>query len=198
MVQHAAQPPRYCLLLSLILNWSRIRWRRASLSWMLILMSVSWGRNCCCRPANSMWRVGVRFRRRWYRSTALRGWSKLFPQSRRFGRYNLTYLDIDQRAESIPSSGVYAHSRRRLTETGLLDTATGCTAKTSTRQTRQRCRLARRLQSDVVAWHVKRASSKQNSRAHPEFYRAMLIFTTSTIVRRHASPTPDHTLGHCR
>lgn len=58
----------------------------------------------------------------WVGFTKIIGLSKLFPRSRLFGRYNLTYLDPDQSYEVEAISGSFMFFRRRvLDDVGLLD-----------------------------------------------------------------------------
>ncbi|MCO5184217.1 MAG: glycosyltransferase family 2 protein [Anaerolineae bacterium] len=178
VVQHAAQPPRYCLLLNPDTELEPDTLAK-SIAFMDAhpdigimgpkLLLPTGELDVACRRSFPTPTVSL------YRFTGL---SKLFPQSRRFGRYNLTYLDIDQRAEVDSVVGAFMLIRAAaLQEIGLLDTRYWMYGEDLD--------LAKRVKDigwrvvynpDVVAWHVKRASSKQNSRAHPEFYRAMLIF----------------------
>lgn len=58
----------------------------------------------------------------WVAFTRLSGLSALFPRSRLFGKYNLTYLDADAVAEVEAISGSFMAVRREvLTTVGLLD-----------------------------------------------------------------------------
>lgn len=114
------------------------------------------------------------------------GLSKLFPRSRRFGRYNLTYLDPDVETEVDSVVGAFMMVRREaIQRVGLFDETffmygedldwayrikqAGWTVKYNPR---------------VTVTHVKRAASRQSRRAQTEFYRAMLIF-----YRKHYRPT---------
>lgn len=114
------------------------------------------------------------------------GLSKLFPRSRRFGRYNLTYLDPDVETEVDSVVGAFMMVRREaIQRVGLFDETffmygedldwayrikqAGWTVKYNPR---------------VTVTHVKRAASRQSRRAQQEFYRAMLIF-----YRKHYRPT---------
>jgi GT2 family glycosyltransferase len=111
-----------------------------------------------------------------YRVTQL---SKLFPRSRRFGRYNLTYLDPD--VGSIVDSVVGAFMVVRaeaIAQVGLLDERFFMYAEDLD--------WAKRIKEAgwriyynpaVTVRHVKRASSQQNrSRVRFEFERANLLF----------------------
>lgn len=114
------------------------------------------------------------------------GLSKLFPRSRRFGRYNLTYLDPEVETEVDSVVGAFMMVRREaIQRVGLFDETffmygedldwayrikqAGWTVKYNPR---------------VRVTHVKRAASRQSRRAQTEFYRAMLIF-----YRKHYRPT---------
>jgi GT2 family glycosyltransferase len=114
------------------------------------------------------------------------GLSRLFPRSRRFGRYNLTYLDPDVETEVDSVVGAFMVVRREaIQRVGLFDETffmygedldwayrikqAGWTVKYNPR---------------VTVTHVKRAASRQSRRAQQEFYRAMLIF-----YRKHYRPT---------
>ncbi len=114
------------------------------------------------------------------------GLSKLFPRSKRFGRYNLTYLDPDVETEVDSVVGAFMLVRREaIQRVGLFDETffmygedldwafrikqAGWTVKYNPR---------------VTVTHVKRAASRQSRRAQAEFYRAMLIF-----YRKHYRPT---------
>ncbi|MCZ2097642.1 MAG: glycosyltransferase [Anaerolineae bacterium] len=114
------------------------------------------------------------------------GLSRLFPRSRRFGRYNLTYLDPDVETEVDSVVGAFMMVRREaIQRVGLFDETffmygedldwayrikqAGWTVKYNPR---------------VTVTHVKRAASRQSRRAQQEFYRAMLIF-----YRKHYRPT---------
>ena len=58
----------------------------------------------------------------WVGFTKISGLSKLFPQSRLFGKYNLTYLDPDETYEVEAISGSFMFFRRQvLDDVGLLD-----------------------------------------------------------------------------
>jgi len=58
----------------------------------------------------------------WVAFTKLSGLSSLFPRTRLFGRYNLTYLDPDQTTEVEAVSGSFMVFRREIIESvGLLD-----------------------------------------------------------------------------
>ncbi len=106
------------------------------------------------------------------------GLSKLFPRSRRFGRYNLTYLPIDQETEVDSVVGACMIVRRAaVVAAGLLDERYWMYGEDLD--------WAYRIKS--AGWkvmyvpramirNINRAASSRNPRAQIEFRRAMLIF----------------------
>jgi len=107
------------------------------------------------------------------------GLSKLFPRSRRFGRYNLTYLDPDQETEVDSVVGAFMMVRwEAFQQVGLLDESFFMYGEDLD--------WSLRLKSfgwkvmyypSVRVIHYKGESSRQHSyRVTVEFYRAMLIF----------------------
>jgi N-acetylglucosaminyl-diphospho-decaprenol L-rhamnosyltransferase len=106
------------------------------------------------------------------------GLSRLFPRSRRFGRYNLTYLDENVTSEVDSVVGAFMLVRREaLEQVGLLDEMFFMYGEDLD--------WAFRIKSagwrvfyypEVTVLHVKRASSRQNPRAPVEFWRSMEIF----------------------
>ncbi len=118
----------------------------------------------------------------------LTGLAHLFPRSRRFGRYNLTYLDPNQQAEVDAVVGAFMLVRREaITQVGLLDEDFFMYGEDldwayRIKQTGWRVYYT----PHVTILHVKRASSRQNPRARVEFWRAMRLF-----YRKHyAATTP--------
>ncbi len=122
------------------------------------------------------------------------GLSRLFPRSRRFGQYNLTYLDPDETVEVDSVVGAFMLVRTAaLLQVGLLDETFFMYGEDLD--------WAYRLKQagwkvyyypEVTVLHVKRASSRQNPRARVEFWRAMEIF-----YRKHyaaETPRPLHYL----
>lgn len=116
------------------------------------------------------------------------GLAKLFPRSRRFGQYNLTYLDPDTPTEVDAVVGAFMLVRREaIAQAGLLDDTFFMYGED----------LDWAYRIKAVGWgiyynpavtvlHVKRAASRQNPRAQVEFWRAMEIF-----YRKHyAAQTP--------
>lgn len=108
--------------------------------------------------------------------------SKIFPRSRRFGRYNMTYLDPDQPAEIDSVVGAFMLVRREAIEqAGLLDEIFWMYGE----DLDWAYRIKQRgwqvyYYPHVVVTHVKRASSRQDNagaaRAKYEFDRAMWLF----------------------
>ncbi len=107
------------------------------------------------------------------------GLSLLFPRSRRFGRYNLTYLDPDQTAEVDAISGAFMLVRGEVVETvGLLDEAFffyGEDLDWAYRIKAQGWKVY--YYPSVVVRHWKRASSRKRARSSlRNFYQAMRVF----------------------
>jgi N-acetylglucosaminyl-diphospho-decaprenol L-rhamnosyltransferase len=106
------------------------------------------------------------------------GLSRLFPNSPRFGRYNMTFLDECETAEVDSVVGAFMMVRTEAVESiGLLDERFWMYGEDLD--------WAKRIKDagwkvmyypDVTVLHVKRASSRNSKRAQHEFYRAMLIF----------------------
>ncbi|NJL57324.1 glycosyltransferase family 2 protein [bacterium] len=106
------------------------------------------------------------------------GLAKLFPNSPRFARYNMAYLDPDIEAEVDTVVGAYMQLRREvIAEVGLLDETFfmyGEDIDWSYRAKQAGWKVV--YHPEVVVWHIKRAASRKSQRAQFEFYRAMLIF----------------------
>lgn len=106
------------------------------------------------------------------------GLAKLFPRSPRFGRYNMTYLPVDQEAEVDSVVGAYMQVRSEAVRSiGLLDETFfmyGEDLDWAFRIKSAGWRVVYHPQ--VVVQHVKRAASRQSQRAQFEFWRAMLLF----------------------
>jgi GT2 family glycosyltransferase len=120
--------------------------------------------------------------------------SKLFPRSRRFGRYNMTYLDEDQPAEIDSVVGAFMLVRREAIEqAGLLDEVFWMYGEDLDWAYRiKQCGWRVYYYPRVVVQHIKRASSSQSTagaaKAKYEFDRAMWLF-----YRKHyqaATPRP--------
>lgn len=106
------------------------------------------------------------------------GLSQLFPRSRRFGRYNLTYLDPDQPAEVDSVVGAFMMVRAAVArEVGVLDEAFfmyGEDLDWAFRIKRAGWKVL--YNPAVVVLHHKGAASRHSRKAIVEFYRAMHIF----------------------
>ncbi len=106
------------------------------------------------------------------------GFSKLFPRSKRFGRYNLTFLDEDEIAEVGAVVGAFMMLRREaIDRVGLLDETFfmyGEDLDWCKRIGEAGWRIV--YYPRVRVLHIKRAASRQNKRARLEFVRAFLIF----------------------
>jgi GT2 family glycosyltransferase len=106
------------------------------------------------------------------------GLSRLFPGSRRFGRYNLTYLDPDQPAEVDAVAGAFMWVRREaIADVGLLDEQFFMYGEDLDWAYRIKAMGWKVYYNpNVTVLHIKRAASRKSARAQIEFYRAMDIF----------------------
>lgn len=106
------------------------------------------------------------------------GLAKLFPKSRLFARYNLTFLDEDEVAEVDSVVGAFMMVRRRaILDVGLLDERFFMYGEDLDWAKRIKKRDWKVMYyPEVRVRHVKRAASRQSDRAQFEFVRAMLIF----------------------
>jgi N-acetylglucosaminyl-diphospho-decaprenol L-rhamnosyltransferase len=122
------------------------------------------------------------------------GLSSLFPESRRFGRYNLTYLDPDLVSEVDSVVGAYMQVRREaIAAVGLLDEVYFMYAEDIDWAYRvKKAGWTVWYNPKVTILHVKRAASRRNPKAQREFYRAMLIFYRRYY--RATTPLPLHLL----
>jgi GT2 family glycosyltransferase len=108
--------------------------------------------------------------------------SKIFPHSRRFGRYNMTYLDPDRPAEIDSVVGAFMLVRREAIEqAGLLDEIFWMYGEDLDWAFRiKECGWKVYYYPSVVVQHIKRASSSQDNagaaKAKYEFDRAMWLF----------------------
>jgi N-acetylglucosaminyl-diphospho-decaprenol L-rhamnosyltransferase len=106
------------------------------------------------------------------------GLSKLFPQSRRFGRYNLTYLSPDDLTEVDSVVGAFMLVRAEaIRQVGLLDETFflyGEDLDWAYRIRKAGWKIYYNPQVTVL--HVKAASTRHSRRARYEFFRAMDIF----------------------
>jgi N-acetylglucosaminyl-diphospho-decaprenol L-rhamnosyltransferase len=120
-----------------------------------------------------------------YRFTGL---SRLFPHSRRFGRYNLTYLDPDVVAEVDSVVGAFMLVRAEaIAQVGLMDGQFFMYGEDLDWAYRIKAAGWKVYYNPAVTvLHVKRAASRNSPKAQVEFYRAMDIF-----YRKHyAAQTP--------
>ncbi len=106
------------------------------------------------------------------------GLSRLFPNSRRFARYNLTYLDPNQLAEVDSVVGAFMLVRREpIRQVGLLDETFFMYGEDLDWCYRFKSAGWKVLYNpEVTVLHVKRAASRHSARAQVEFWRAMRLF----------------------
>jgi N-acetylglucosaminyl-diphospho-decaprenol L-rhamnosyltransferase len=118
----------------------------------------------------------------------LAGLSKLFPRSRAFARYNLTYLDDDETAEVDSVMGAYMLVRSdALAQAGLYDERFFMYGEDLDLAFRVKERGWKVFYHPAVeVLHHKGASSrKQSERSIREFYRAMHIFYRKHYAERY-------------
>jgi GT2 family glycosyltransferase len=126
--------------------------------------------------------------RAFYRMTML---SRLFPHSRRFGRYNLTYLDEHQEAEIDAPCGAFMLVRADVVEqVGLLDERYFMYGEDLDWAYRIKQAGWRVMYTPITTvTHVKRASSRQQRMATIRyFYDAMRIFYRRHYEHRYPRP----------
>ena len=119
------------------------------------------------------------------------GLATLFPHSRRFGRYNLTYLDPAETAEVDAISGAFMLVRGEVVEAvGLLDEAFFFYGEDLDWAYRIKARGWKIYYYPAVqVRHWKRASSRQRPRASvKDFYQAMRIFHRKHFAPRYSWP----------
>jgi GT2 family glycosyltransferase len=107
------------------------------------------------------------------------GLSRLFPRSRRFGRYNMTYLDPDTPAEVDSVVGAFMMVRAEAAlQVGFLDEAFFMYGEDLDWAFRIKERGWKVLYNPqaVVTHHKGAASRRHSKKAIVEFYRAMQIF----------------------
>ncbi len=106
------------------------------------------------------------------------GLGRLFPRSRRFGRYNMTFLDPDRPAEVDSVVGAFMMVRGHVVEQiGLLDETFWMYGEDLDWAYRIKQRGWKVMYvPDVTVLHVKRAASTGSARANYEFQRAMWLF----------------------
>ena len=117
------------------------------------------------------------------------GLSRLFPNSPRFGRYNMTFLDENETAEVDSVVGAFMMVRTEaIVEVGLMDERFWMYGEDLDWAKRMKDKGWKVLYyPEVTVLHVKRASSRQSRKAAIEFYRAMLIFYYKHYYGRTAS-----------
>lgn len=119
--------------------------------------------------------------------------AKLFPNSPRFARYNMTFKDIDEEIEVDSVVGAYMQVRREaIADMGLMDETFfmyGEDLDWAYRVKQAGWKVM--YHPEVIVWHIKRAASRKSKKAQFEFYRAMLIFyrkhyqaTTPTLLNK--------------
>jgi N-acetylglucosaminyl-diphospho-decaprenol L-rhamnosyltransferase len=116
------------------------------------------------------------------------GLSRLFPRSRRFGRYNLTYLDPDQVTQVDSVAGAFMLVRAEaIAQAGLMDEQFFMYGEDlDWAYSIQAAGWKVYYNPAVTVLHVKRAASRHSPRAQVEFYRAMHTFYD----KHYAAQTP--------
>jgi N-acetylglucosaminyl-diphospho-decaprenol L-rhamnosyltransferase len=106
------------------------------------------------------------------------GLSSLFPGSRRFAQYNMTYLDPDVETELDSVVGAFMMVRQEVVEqVGLLDEGYWMYGEDLDWALRiKQAGWKIMYNPGVTVLHVKRAASRRNPEAGVAFYRAMLKF----------------------
>ena len=106
------------------------------------------------------------------------GLSRLFPRSRRFGQYNLTYLSPDVETEVGSVVGAFMLVRREaISQAGLLDENFFMYGEDlDWAHALHQAGWQVRYNPAVTVLHVKRAASRQSHRAQIAFHEAMLYF----------------------
>ncbi len=122
----------------------------------------------------------------------LTGLSLLFPRSRLFGRYNLTYLDPGQETEVDSVVGAFMLVRREaIARVGLLDEHFFMYGEDLDWALEiRKAGWNARYFPDVSVLHVKRAASRRSSKAQIAFHEAMLYF-----YRKHYQGVTNPLLG---
>jgi len=107
----------------------------------------------------------------------LAGLSRLFPKSRRFGRYNLTYLSPDESVEVDSVVGAFMLVRSEaIQQAGLLDERFFMYGEDLDWAFRIKAAGWKvYYNADVTVLHHKRAASRHSLKAQVEFYRAMYL-----------------------
>jgi N-acetylglucosaminyl-diphospho-decaprenol L-rhamnosyltransferase len=120
------------------------------------------------------------------------GLSRLFPQSKRFARYNMTYLDPALSTEVDSVNGAFMMVRREaIQQVGLLDETIFMYADDLDWAFRiKQARWKVYYKADVQVLHYKGAASRHSRKARYEFYRAMVLF-----YRKHYAASTPFWLG---
>lgn len=120
------------------------------------------------------------------------GLSRLFPRSRRFGQYNLTYLSPDVETEVGSVVGAFMLVRREaISQAGLLDEAFFMYGEDlDWASAIRRAGWQVRYNPAVTVLHIKRAASRQSHKAQIAFHEAMLYF-----FRKHYAASVPRPLG---
>jgi hypothetical protein len=120
------------------------------------------------------------------------GLSRLFPTSRLFGRYNLTYLSPDVETEVDSVVGAFMLVRREaLAQAGLMDETFWMYGEDlDWAFAIKQAGWEVRYNPAVTVLHVKRAATRQSSRAQIAFHEAMLLF-----YRKHYAARTNPLLG---
>ncbi len=116
------------------------------------------------------------------------GLSKLFPRSRRFGRYNLTYLspDVETQVDSVVGAFMLVR-REAIAQAGLMDEAFFMYGEDlDWAFAIKQAGWEVRYNPAVTVLHVKRAASRRSRRAQIAFEESMLIF----YYKHYAAVTP--------
>ncbi len=122
------------------------------------------------------------------------GLAKLFPNSPRFARYNMTFVDENIELEVDCVVGAYMQVRREaIAQVGLLDETFFMYGEDIDWAYRiKQAGWTIFYNPAVTVKHVKRAASRKSKRAQQEFSRAMLIFYRKHY--RKTTPLPLHAL----
>ncbi|MCL4395260.1 MAG: glycosyltransferase family 2 protein [Chloroflexi bacterium] len=118
------------------------------------------------------------------------GLDRRFPSSRRFARYNLTFLDEDSTAQVDSVVGAFMMVRARaLEQAGLLDETYFMYGEDLDLALRIKQRGWKTYYYPAVqVLHVKRAASRGSARAQYEFWRAAYIFYRKHYASQTAFP----------
>lgn len=116
------------------------------------------------------------------------GLSTLFPKSKRFARYNMTYLDPAVSTEVDAVNGAFMMVRREaIQQVGLLDETIFMYAEDLDWAFRiKQAGWQVYYKADVIVLHYKGAASRHSRKARYEFYRAMYLF----YQKHYAASTP--------